>query len=74
MPVFKSVPIEKVMAMENSMYYTIRKEKRIVEIKIFLTVVKSSYKIHIENFLCGFFRIRHLFAAQQICCVAIFAL
>ena len=25
MPVFKSVPLEKVMAMENSMYYTIRK-------------------------------------------------
>ena len=27
MPVFKSVPIQKVMAMENSMYYTIRKRK-----------------------------------------------
>ena len=25
MPVFKSVPLEKVMAMENSMYYSIRK-------------------------------------------------
>ena len=27
MPVFKSVPIQKVMAMENSMYYTIRKRR-----------------------------------------------
>lgn len=27
MPVFKSVPIRKVMAMENSMYYTIRKRR-----------------------------------------------
>ena len=27
MPVFKSVPLEKVMAMENSMYYTIRKRR-----------------------------------------------
>lgn len=27
MPVFKSVPVEKVMAMENSMYYTIRKRR-----------------------------------------------
>ena len=27
MPVFKSVPIHKVMAMENSMYYTIRKRR-----------------------------------------------
>ena len=29
MPVFKSVPLEKVMAMENSMYYTIRKRRGI---------------------------------------------
>lgn len=29
MPVFKSVPIEKVMAMENSLYYTIRKRRHI---------------------------------------------
>ena len=29
MPVFKSVPIEKVMAMENSMYYKIRKRRGI---------------------------------------------
>lgn len=29
MPVFKSVPMEKVMAMENSMYYTIRKRRGI---------------------------------------------
>lgn len=29
MPVFKSVPMEKVMAMENSMYYTIRKKRGI---------------------------------------------
>lgn len=29
MPVFKSVPIEKVLAMENSMYYTIRKKRGI---------------------------------------------
>ena len=34
--------------------------------------MKSSYKIHIENFLCGFFRIRHLFAAQSEGCAAIF--
>lgn len=27
MPVFKSVPVEKVMAMENSMYYNIRKRR-----------------------------------------------
>ena len=27
MPVFKSVPLQKVMAMENSMYYTIRKRR-----------------------------------------------
>ena len=27
MPVFKRVPIQKVMAMENSMYYTIRKRR-----------------------------------------------
>ncbi|MDD7185592.1 MAG: APC family permease [Ruminococcus sp.] len=27
MPVFKSVPLQKVMAMENSMYYTIRKKR-----------------------------------------------
>lgn len=29
MPVFKSVPMEKVLAMENSMYYTIRKKRGI---------------------------------------------
>ena len=29
MPVFKSVPLEKVMAMENSMYYKIRKRRGI---------------------------------------------
>ena len=29
MPVFKSVPLEKVMAMENSMCYTIRKRRGI---------------------------------------------
>lgn len=29
MPVFKSVPLEKVMAMENSMYYMIRKRRGI---------------------------------------------
>lgn len=29
MPVFKSVPVEKVMAMENELYYTIRKQKGI---------------------------------------------
>lgn len=29
MPVFKSVPVEKVMAMENSMYYNIRKKRGI---------------------------------------------
>ena len=29
MPVFKSVPVEKVMAMENEMYYTIRKKRGI---------------------------------------------
>ncbi len=29
MLVFKSVPLEKVMAMENSMYYTIRKRRGI---------------------------------------------
>lgn len=29
MPVFKSVPVEKVMAMENSLYYTIRKQRGI---------------------------------------------
>ena len=29
MPVFKSIPLEKVMAMENSMYYMIRKRRRI---------------------------------------------
>jgi len=29
MPVFKSIPLEKVMAMENSMYYTIRKRRGI---------------------------------------------
>ena len=29
MPVFKSVPIQKVMAMENELFYTIRKRKGI---------------------------------------------
>lgn len=29
MPVFKSVPVEKVMEMENELYYTIRKQKGI---------------------------------------------
>lgn len=29
MPVFKSIPLEKVMAMENSMYYMIRKRRGI---------------------------------------------
>jgi len=29
MPVFKSIPMEKVMAMENDMYYTIRKRRGI---------------------------------------------
>lgn len=29
MPVFKSIPLEKVMAMENSMYYIIRKRRGI---------------------------------------------
>ena len=29
MPVFKSVPVPKVMAMENSMYYQIRKRRGI---------------------------------------------
>ncbi|WP_147404770.1 MULTISPECIES: hypothetical protein [Clostridia] len=29
MPVFKSVPLEKVMVMENSMYYKIRKRRGI---------------------------------------------
>ncbi len=29
MLVFKSIPLEKVMAMENSMYYTIRKRRGI---------------------------------------------
>ena len=29
MPVFKSVPMEEVMAMENDLYYVIRKEKGI---------------------------------------------
>lgn len=29
MPVFKSIPLEKVMAMKNSMYYMIRKRRGI---------------------------------------------
>ena len=27
MPIFKSIPLEKVMAMENAMYYEVRKHK-----------------------------------------------